>query len=223
MCLILFGWRGVDQTTSTGRFHCPQCDQDRPYSNKSVRRWFTLFFIPVIPLNHLGSYIECPYCGAAYNHTVLNAYPSDTESMFRATISEAVRRLLVGIAWADGQLDSKETDFAVALAQNVLGNSYTQEWFAQDATRFKNQDLLAPMRTVANMTNEQGKALLLRIATLLSVSDGEVHEAETDLINRIAAALGVPKAHVPSIMQDALQNGLGTRGEATPPGPPPRA
>lgn len=211
MCLILFGWRGVEQVTAAGRFHCPTCNQDSPYSDKSVRRWFTLFFIPVIPLDRLGAYVECQVCRTAYNPAVLNAYPSEAEAtMFRATISEAVRRLLVGIAWADGRIDSRETDFAVSLAQNVLGTSYTHEWFAEDAARFKDDDLLAPMRTVANMTNEQGKELLLRIATLLSATDGDVHEEETNLINRIAAALGLPKERVPDIMQDALQSGLET-------------
>ena len=222
MCLILFGWRGVERETARGEFHCPQCDKTRPYADKSVRRWFTLFFIPVIPLNHLGSYVECPFCGSAYNRAVLNGPATNTDLVFKATVNEAVRRLLVGIAWADGRIDSKEADFAVALAQNVLGDSYTHEWFSADISRLKSEDLLVSMRTFAGMTNEQGKELLLRIATLLSATDGEIDEAEIDLINRIATALGVPTSYVPGIMQDALQNGLETRRDHSPQPPMPR-
>ena len=31
-----------------GAFHCPNCGGDRAYKLKIGRRWFTLFFVPVI-------------------------------------------------------------------------------------------------------------------------------------------------------------------------------
>jgi hypothetical protein len=29
----------------------------------SLRQWFTLFFIPVLPLKLIGVYVECSSCG----------------------------------------------------------------------------------------------------------------------------------------------------------------
>lgn len=60
--MIIWGWRSVTSTASRGEFYCPQCQGYMAYAEKSVRRFFTLYFIPLIPLNSLGEYIECESC-----------------------------------------------------------------------------------------------------------------------------------------------------------------
>ena len=53
--LIFFGLRVFYRTAGQGTFHCQRCGGDREYRHKVGRRWFTLFFIPVIPLNRPAS------------------------------------------------------------------------------------------------------------------------------------------------------------------------
>ena len=53
--MIVFGTRGVTSTKETGPFNCLFCGDQRAYSRKSVRRFFTLYFIPVIPLDEMGN------------------------------------------------------------------------------------------------------------------------------------------------------------------------
>ena len=64
--MIIFGTRGITYRKDGGRFFCPECDGEQPYDRKRVRRFFTLYFIPLIPLNLLAEYIECPRCGGTY-------------------------------------------------------------------------------------------------------------------------------------------------------------
>ncbi len=214
MCLVLFGARGMESEIGSGQFYCPKCQKERPYRNISVRRWFTLFLLPVIPLNELGSYIACPFCQTNYTGEVLNAVPpAERQKAVRAMVNEAVKRLLVGIACADGQVDPKEAEYAVELGRRVLGDSYNHEWFAQDVERFRGDDLIAPIRTVGGMVDEEGKELLLKLAVLLAASDGEIAAAESKLINRIAEALEVPELRVPVITQHALQHGMEAQQE----------
>ena len=47
--LIIFGLRVFYRTIAQGTFHCRRCGGDRPYRHRVGRRWFTLFFLPVIP------------------------------------------------------------------------------------------------------------------------------------------------------------------------------
>ena len=51
--MIIFGTRGVKSTLSQGQFDCPQCGSNRAYKHKKVTRFFTLYFIPVIPLGKI--------------------------------------------------------------------------------------------------------------------------------------------------------------------------
>src|SRR5215470_19514294 len=55
-----------------GVFHCPECGGDRHYSHKIGRRWFTLFFVPVIPLNVVADVVQCGACNTRYTMNVLN-------------------------------------------------------------------------------------------------------------------------------------------------------
>ena len=64
--LIIFGMKGRSSKYKTGRFHCPNCDGERKYAWIRIRNWFTLFFIPIIPLNKVGEYIECEACASKY-------------------------------------------------------------------------------------------------------------------------------------------------------------
>lgn len=74
--IIVFGTRGVKSTQSEGQFHCPQCNSTQHYRHRTVRRFFTLFFIPVIPLDKLGEYVECSTCRNTYISRILELSPA---------------------------------------------------------------------------------------------------------------------------------------------------
>jgi zinc ribbon protein len=70
--LILFGWRSFFRTIAQGTFHCPRCNAGRQYRHRAGRRWFTLFFIPVIPLNSVGEDVQCTTCRSRYTTSLLS-------------------------------------------------------------------------------------------------------------------------------------------------------
>jgi transcription elongation factor Elf1 len=70
--MIIFGFRVLYRTTAPGMFHCPRCGADRQYQQRVGRRWFTLFFIPVIPLNSVGGNVACTTCQTRYRADVLS-------------------------------------------------------------------------------------------------------------------------------------------------------
>ena len=49
MLLILFGTKDRRKVEVKGQFICPKCGVERDYEAISVREWFTLFFIPILP------------------------------------------------------------------------------------------------------------------------------------------------------------------------------
>lgn len=69
--MIIFGTTGIQTVESRGSFHCPACGPRAFYQRKSVRRFFTLFFVPLIPLNRMGTFIVCDRCGGNFKPEVL--------------------------------------------------------------------------------------------------------------------------------------------------------
>src|SRR6202046_4923146 len=86
--LIIFGLRVFYRTIAQGAFYCRRCGGDRQYRRRSGRRWFTLFFIPVIPLNAVGDHVQCTTCNARYVPEVLN---QPTTAQMQAALPAGMR------------------------------------------------------------------------------------------------------------------------------------
>ncbi len=71
--MIFFGTKAVGKTIETGSFECPSCNQSTVYKHEQVNKYFTLYFIPLIPLGDLGKQITCTNCNSSFvPNTILN-------------------------------------------------------------------------------------------------------------------------------------------------------
>ncbi|MBW3542352.1 MAG: zinc ribbon domain-containing protein [Planctomycetes bacterium] len=68
MLFIIFGISDKVKAKPAGTSHCPACQAERPFVELRRSRWFTLFFIPLIPLGggSLGR-VQCPHCGSEFD------------------------------------------------------------------------------------------------------------------------------------------------------------
>jgi hypothetical protein len=69
--MIIWGSRSMTGTVQSGRFACPRCNGQSPFEEKRVRRWFTLYFLPVFPIGSSGYYVECQACRGTFKPEVL--------------------------------------------------------------------------------------------------------------------------------------------------------
>ncbi|MEX1000999.1 MAG: TerB family tellurite resistance protein [Crocinitomicaceae bacterium] len=75
LAFIIFGTRGIRSTMKEGTFYCPQCISEQRYKHKKVTQFFTLYFIPLIPLGNRGNYVECQVCRNTFIERVLSVQP----------------------------------------------------------------------------------------------------------------------------------------------------
>lgn len=65
--MILFGWRTTVQVVLSLVLGCGRCGRTAAHHLEKRRRWFTLFFVPLVPLS--TSYVDtCLTCG--FQHAV---------------------------------------------------------------------------------------------------------------------------------------------------------
>lgn len=69
--MIIFGTTGITSVQSKGSYHCPACGPGAGYQHKSVNRFFTLFFVPLIPMGKVADFILCERCGGTFKPEVL--------------------------------------------------------------------------------------------------------------------------------------------------------
>lgn len=77
--MIIFGLGHRAKTVAEGEFFCPHDHSRQAYKRKKAARYFSLFFIPLIPIQQLGEYVECQHCMHKYEVDVLNYTPPTPE------------------------------------------------------------------------------------------------------------------------------------------------
>jgi len=123
--MIIFGTRGVRSTKATGTFNCPQCETERGYRHRKVTQFFTLYFIPLIPLGSKGEYVECNHCKGTFIPRVLNTNKTASKQQFMAMYEQAIRHVMVQIMLADGVIDPNEKVAVLAIINKFGHNDMT--------------------------------------------------------------------------------------------------
>jgi hypothetical protein len=73
--MIIFGTSVRKKTVGNGEFFCPRCGTKRSFERKAAKRYFTLYFIPLIPIGDAGEYMECTTCHMLFEPAVLGLKP----------------------------------------------------------------------------------------------------------------------------------------------------
>ena len=119
--MIIFGSKGRQKELGHGTFYCPKCNDIRPYIQKRVSRYFTLYFIPLFETKNLGEVVECQSCKTSFDPKVL-----DPSSQKMLKVVAATRyALLHGTSPAqmkaqlmDGGAEAQTADKIIEMAQS---------------------------------------------------------------------------------------------------------
>jgi tellurite resistance protein len=201
--MIIFGTRGVTYNHAEGRFYCPRCSAEQGYHHKRVRRFFTLYFIPIIPLDLVSEYAECDTCKSTWDLKVLAYNPAAEKKAFEAEFERAVKRVMVMMMLADGNVEAAEVERIRQVYENLAKVQLTEaDVHAEaDKARAEKQSLDQFLQGVASKLNDSGKELVIRAAMLVAAADGNLAEAELKLLAEIARALGMSPAHFKGVIE----------------------
>jgi hypothetical protein len=226
---ILFGWRGVTLSAGKGEFFCPTCRVRRPYVHKKVRRFFTLFFIPIIPLDSLGEYVECAACHGSFKPEVLGvALQSQLEGEDRrkeqitGRYRLAFKQVAMLSALADGGFDEQELRNIQTVTGEALPLSLQVSPQLLPSPDGKPADLQF-LADIAGDLSDKGKEMLLRAAHSVACTGRQPDDRQQDFVTQVATVLS--SGHLLKIAQSLVAGD--TRGAVPlptlPAGPPPLA
>lgn len=204
LIFVIFGTRGVTSTADRGWFHCPQCGGRQAFARKKVRRFFTLFFVPLIPLDRVGGYVECAMCSGTFDPTVLDHDPDATAREFEALYKMCVRELMVRMLLADGRVEESELEVIARAYPKLTGETIERERIEKEVERLSGDggDPLGAVRASAPFLNDMGKEAMIRAAMLVAGADGELDDAEMSFLDELAEGLEISPAHLRGILAE---------------------
>lgn len=136
---IIFGTRNIEGRGRPQPLHCPHCGPDHHGRLVTVRTWFTLYFIPVIPLQAVARFVQCQSCGDTFHPEILDrelphlaparAEPLNPSAALREGMSiETLHRKLVEEGCDDVTARSKVDRAAGSLRHSCVRCGETYHW-----------------------------------------------------------------------------------------------
>jgi hypothetical protein len=204
--IILWGFRVFYRTVGEGVFHCRKCGGDRQYRHRAGRRFFTLFFIPIIPLNKVGEHVQCTTCKTRY---VMDALSLPTAAQMQTALPLGMRAAAVAVLQSGdpGSLAARQR--AVAAIQGAGAQEYTDAGLDADAAQPADAARSA-VGQVARQLTPDSKEWFLAETVRVGMADGPLTERERQTVQLIAADLGMTQAQAIGVVtmteQAAQQN-----------------
>ena len=198
--LLIFGLRVYFRTIGEGTFYCQRCGGDRRYRHRVGRRWFHLFFIPLIPLATVGEFIQCTQCGTRYSTGVLRlpttaqmqaALPTGMRAAAIIMLlagdpgSSAARRRVIDVVRGAGLSDYEDA----AVDADIRSAGADGELSASDRLSALSTQLAVPAR-------EWFLAEMVRIG----LADGPLTDSERQAARDIGASLGMTPAQAVGVI-----------------------
>lgn len=177
------------------------------YVHKNVRNFFTLYFIPVIPLNKLGEYVECSQCKGTFDVSVLTYDPAEQANQIQAMFMVAMKQVMIGMLLADGVVDDEEVIEVQNIFEDLTGVEVTEDDLREEiqAIQSRGIDTLEMARSMADQLNDEGKEQVVRAAYRIAGADGHVDPTETAFLDDLSKALQLSRAHFRGILAEGLE------------------
>jgi zinc-ribbon family len=195
--VIIFGWRSLLKILGVGEFHCPRCQVDVGYELVRPRQWFTLFFIPVIPMSWGQTFVRCTRCRGTYRESVLAA---PTNQQFGYMLAMGARAVYAQVVAAGFSHSEEALHRAVAALRPYTGDGYNEANLVADLQAFDGRDLaefLTPLGQ--NMLLPGREELVASLVRFVAAEPGS-HEHADAVISQAAAALQITTTHLAGIV-----------------------
>ena len=203
--MIIFGTRGINRTIGDGNFNCPRCASNQPYTHKAVKRFFTIYFIPLIPMGTAGEFIECNSCAGTFDREIVNYDPV----LERKKSIESIRRMSVAYLLDANRCKSAELAALSDIVGDLAGEDIESETIANDVRQAQEAgvELLGFVKREAADFSDDGKWLLMAtFRRIVERVNPMLTQFERDRFFEIGKAIGLRKKHVEEFLDTPLES-----------------
>lgn len=196
--LIFFGLRVVYRTVGQGMFHCQRCGGDREYARRAGRRWFTLIFIPVIPLNWVGEHVRCTVCRTCYRVEVLSL---PTSAQMAEALPAGTRTAAIAMLRSGGESSAPARRRAIDAVKGAGLEGYDDAALDADlSAAMEELDLAGPLNRLAIQLAVPAREWFLADVVRIGLADGLLSDEERHAAQQVAAQLGMTPAQARGVI-----------------------
>jgi hypothetical protein len=197
--LLIFGVTIRFKQLGEQEFFCPACGGDRRGVLEAARRWFALFFLPIIPMGEVGQRVRCTTCGSSFEPSVLDHPTTAGLTVLMANAVRALTAMVVGCGPADSP--AMRAAAVATVRRHVPG--YDPATLANDIVHLHPLHAAEYLAPLAGSLEPTGRERFLRDVVQVALAGGEITPAQRQLIDDAGRALGLTPTHVIGIITTA--------------------
>ena len=194
---LLYGLRTVRKNVSTGLFSCPRCQCDRNFTRQALRRFITIFFIPIIPLKRMGEIIHCMSCNGDFTLETLDRPTVSNLAVGMAAATRVTVAAMVASAQSPSdQMKNRAIETAVRAGTNPYDAAHLDAdvaWVTDDLV----QSYVEPFASGLTMTASE--QFLGQVATVGAV-DGPLNGRQRAILDRLSVLFGLTATHLMGVL-----------------------
>jgi hypothetical protein len=193
--MLIFGLRVCFRTVGHGMFHCQRCGGDRGYRHRTGRRWFHVFYVPVIRLGEAGEHLQCLDCHGRFRTGAL-AIPTAAQmeaALPAGTLAAATCMLLAGNP-GSRPARRRAVDAVRSAGRPAYDESALDEDLVQAAVS-DGDDLAVALNTLASNLAVPAREWFLADVVRIGLADGQLSDEQRLAARHVAANLGLTAAH----------------------------
>jgi uncharacterized tellurite resistance protein B-like protein len=204
--MIIFGTKGRSIKMDSGEFNCPNCNIKRVYNKKYVQDWFTLYFIPILPVgSKKNEHIECEECLNIYHLDVIDYKPGLNDEEVTSEYEKALQNVLCLMIIADENIEDQEIK-TVSNIFNKLTNDkkLSKVKINKTINNLKKDNLTADeyLKNIKPYLNIEHRELIIKAMYYVAGSDGHLDDRESELLMDTAKILEMTSAHIKGILSE---------------------
>lgn len=198
--LLIFGVRIRFRTIGTVAFFCPRCGGDRQGDRRTARRWFTLFWLPVVPLDQVGEVVECSTCHTRFEPAVAEA---PTTAALSEILGNAVRVLAAMVVRTGDAADPALRAAAVANVR-LVDSGYEDATLAADAVAVDPAVAESYVAPLGEGLQVSGKERFLGDLVRIALAGGTITPDQRRVIDLAGRGLDLTPAHITGIVTSVV-------------------
>jgi hypothetical protein len=198
--LLIWGFKVRFKKLKSVLFACPRCGADREGVLRQARRWFTFFFVPLIPLAELGRDVECSTCRRRFDPRVLE---NPTAATFSANLESATRFGVAAMVRARSNRPATRVAAVAVMREHIA--EYNEAQLDVDLRNTNDTQLEAWLRHLADALNPHGKEAYFNAMARIALADGPLDDSGRALLTTIGNALMMTQAQIAGLFASLEQ------------------
>ncbi len=194
--LIILGVRVFYRSMGQGVFYCRRCGGDREYRRRAGRRWFTVLFIPAIPLARVGPHVQCASCRTRYVTDVLS---QPTTAQMQAALPAGMRAAAAAMLRSGDAGSTAARQRAISMIIAAGSRGYDEEALELDLEQSSDW-LRTALHQVGAQLTIQAREWYLADVIRIGMADGALTDSERSAAQAIGLDLGMTQAQVVGVV-----------------------